>query len=230
MGLKTCFSLQTKEGTKNFQFNFSYLYIIGFSGRDQEKVLEHVKELKEIGVSEEFEEVPVIFPGANTMVTNTNKIQVVEKETSGEAEFAIIIQDNEIYIGLCSDHTDRQLEKVSILKCKQACPKPIADIIWKYKEVKDHWDSLELRAWITVDGKEKLYQEGKVDSILPVEDIIKKVKEKYGDLNGSVIYSGTIPTIDGLVFGDKFKYELTDNVLGRKIVNEYSVELLKYYP
>lgn len=229
MGIKTNFNLQTKERTEELVFDLQYLYIIGFSGREKEKVLEHVEELKEIGVTEEFERVPVIFPGAHTMVTKSDKIQVVEKETSGEAEFAIMVQDDEIYIGLCSDHTDRALETVSILKCKQACPKPIADTIWKYEDVKDHWDELELRAWTTVDGEERLYQDGKVNTILRVEDIIKEVKDKYGDLNGSIIYSGTIPAIGGLAFGQNFKYELADNVLGRKITDEYDIELLKYY-
>jgi|Deesub1362A_J573_1020465.scaffolds.fasta_scaffold02067_4 hypothetical protein len=223
--MKLNFQLQTKQNATDFDFRLSRLLCIGFAGRDKEKVMEHILELEEIGVPRP-EKIPTIYPCSNLLLTQDNTIQVLDDKTSGEVEFAILVKGGEIFIGLCSDHTDRSLETVSIPKSKQICPKPIAKTIWKYDDVKDHWDELTLRSWITVDGKEKLYQEGRVDSILKVEDILEVVEAEYGDLKGMVIFSGTVPTQGGFVYGDKFKFELEDPVLGRKIFHEYSIEVL----
>lgn len=78
---------------------------------------------------------------------------------AGEVEYIIITQGDEIYIGLGSDHTDRKLESASVPKAKQVCPKPIGHDIWKYSDLKDHWDSIKLNSYQTVDGKEIPYQQ-----------------------------------------------------------------------
>lgn len=221
--VKLNFNLVTKSGTQSFDYEVSKVICVGFAGRNKDAVMAHVKELEEIGVKGP-EKVPTLYPIADLMITQDDKIQVIGNETCGEIEFAILEKDGELYIGLCSDHTDRSLETVSIEKSKQVCPKPIAKTLWKYDEVKSHWDDLILRSIMTVDGEEKLYQDGKIDAILTVEDIVKEVKEAYGDISGLVIYSGTIATNGGLIYGEKFSLELEDPVLGRKISHTYNIE------
>lgn len=221
------FDLVTKAGIENLQFKFNKVLAIGFAGRDKEKVMEHIHELEEIGVAPP-ESIPILYPCADELVTQEDYIQVLEGETSGEVEFVILVQDDRIYIGLGSDHTDRSLEAVSIAKSKQVCLKPIAKEIWPYDEVKDHWDDLILRSWQKAStDEEKLYQDGKVSEILRIEEIIAEVKKTYTDVNNMIMFSGTVPVLNGFVYGTNFRCELKDEILGRTIKHEYAIEVLK---
>ena len=225
MGNKLNFQVEANNTVEAVSFDLRKIFCIGFASRDTKKALEHILELEKIGVKRP-EKIPTIYPCSAILLTQDNKIQVVDGKSSGEVEFAILLKGGDIYIGLCSDHTDRLLETVSIEKSKQVCPKPIAKVLWKYEEIKSHWDELVLSSWVTANGEEKLYQSGKVDSILKVEDILKVVAEEYIDVNDTVMYSGTIPTREGLIYGEKFRYEIVDAVLGRKISHEYEIEVL----
>lgn len=219
------FTLITKEGQKDININFDKVLAIGFAGRDQEKVMEHIHELEEIGVKAP-ESIPTLYPCADLLVTNDDYIQVLGKESSGEVEFVIILQDENVYIGLGSDHTDRALEAVGIAKSKQICAKPLAKELWLYDEVKDHWDDLKLISWQIHNGEELLYQNGKISEILPVEQILEEVKKSYRDMNNMIMFSGTVPALNGFVYGEHFRCELKDEVLGRKLSHEYKIEVI----
>ena len=219
------FNVETKDETRIAQFGFSKLLCIGFAGRNREKVMEHIIELEEIGVKRP-EKIPIIYPCSAILATLSNRIQVVGNETSGEVEFILLESQGETYIGLGSDHTDRSLETVSIPKSKQICAKPVGSTLWKYSQVKNHWDELILRSWITVNGQEQLYQEGKVSSILPVEDLKEVVRTEYNSMEDILVFCGTVPTHGGFVYGEKFRYELADEVINRRISHEYEIEIL----
>lgn len=219
------FTLITKNGNENLKVSFDKVLAVGFAGRDREKVMEHIHELKEIGVKTP-ESIPVLYPCADLLVTNDEYIQVLGDKSNGEAEFVIILHNRKIYIGLGSDHTDRALETVSISKSKQICAKPLANEIWLYDEVKDHWDELRLISWQIENGKKILYQDGKVDEILPVEKLIEEVKKVYLNVDNMIIFSGTVPLLDDFVYGEYFKCELEDSVIGRKLIHEYKVKAI----
>lgn len=219
------FKLVTKEGTKDITLNFDKVLAIGFAGRDQEKVMEHIHELEEIGVKPPAS-IPTLYPCADLLVTNSDYIQVLGKESSGEVEFVIILQDGKVYIGLGSDHTDRALEAVSIAKSKQICAKPLAKELWLYDELKDHWDDLRLVSWQIHNDAELLYQNGKISEILPVEKILEEVKKFYPDMNNMIMFSGTVPVLNGFVYGEYFRCELQDEVLGRKLTHAYKIEVI----
>lgn len=38
-----------------------------------------------------------------------------------------------------------------------------------------------------------------------------------------VIFSGTVPLLNGFTFGTNFRYEMVDEVLNRKITSDYNV-------
>jgi hypothetical protein len=219
------FTLVTKEGRKELRVDFDKVLAIGFAGRDQVKAMEHIHELEKLGVKAP-ESIPVLYPVADLLVTDEDYIQVLGDKSSGEAEFLIILQGGKIYIGLGSDHTDRDLESVSIAKSKQICAKPLSNEVWLYDEVKDHWDELKLVSWQVQNEKEVKYQEGKVSEILRVEKIIEEVSKTYSDTDNMIMFSGTVPLLDGFVYGDSFRCELQDEVLQRKIAHEYKVEVL----
>ena len=144
--------------------------------------------------------------------------------TSGEVEFLIVKYNDKIYIGIGSDHTDRKLESVSVLKSKQVCPKPASIILWDYEEIKDIWTQLQVVSYQKVDGKEMMYQSGNLSQILPVEKIIAELEERVGDINNSVVFSGTVPLVGKFEYGDKFIGKIVDNINNRELVLEYEIE------
>lgn len=219
------FSVVSREGTREIHVHYNTLIAVGFAGRDQAAVKHHIDELAEIGVRPPSK-TPIMYPCSTNSLTKKEKIQVIGRESSGEAEFLLVLHDGEIYIGVGSDHTDRGLETVGISKAKQICPKPMGPVLWPYAEVKDHWDQIKLQSWQKKDGKEFIYQDGSVAGIMKVEDILKAVAEDYPDLKNAILFSGTVPVVDGFVYGEWFRCELTDPVLGRKLSHEYDVEVI----
>jgi hypothetical protein len=198
----------------------------GYCGRNQDEIRKHMEEVKKLGSTEAFEEIPVFFPVVKDRISLEEGIEVLGLQTSGEGEFAIMIGEDDIYIGAASDHTDRDLEKQTILKSKQVTPNILSREVWDYEDVKDHWDEITLRAWVKERGEKKLYQETKLAALLTPEDLIKFVKERTkGDFEGMVILSGTVAAIKGVSgFSDYFEVELIDDVLKRKIGCKYSIE------
>lgn len=199
--------------------------VVGYGGRDIEKVEEHIAELAEIGVAPP-ETIPAIYPQDVSSINLGDKIDVEGKETSGEAEYVLFHNGEEWLVTLGSDHTDRFLETKDILKSKQACPKPLADVFWRLEDIKDHWDELYLRSWIKDEKGKRKYQEDSLHSLLPVETLLEKLKEfGYRDLSNTVIFSGTVPTLEGFVYGEKFQYELADAKLNRRIESAYCIKV-----
>lgn len=211
---------------KQIDFDFDKVYVIGYAGRDMEKTQEHIDELeRELGVAPP-KKIPTIFEVSKEIVTQDSDLNFVGEQTSGEAEYVILIKNGKTYITIGSDHTDRGLESVSIFKSKQVCLKPIANTIWDYDEVKDHWDSIRLVSNQIVNGKEIKYQNDTLASILPVEKILEELRERVGDIDNSIIYSGTVPLIGGFEYGNKFISKIVDEKLGRTINLNYEVNVI----
>lgn len=61
----------------------------------------------------------MIYDISTNLLTTDQSISVVQESSSGEAEVIIMSVKGKWYVGLGSDHTDRELEKVSIQKSKQ---------------------------------------------------------------------------------------------------------------
>ncbi|MBU5668811.1 DUF2848 domain-containing protein [Peptoniphilus sp. MSJ-1] len=216
------FNLKGKE----IDFSFDKVYVIGYAGRDMAKTQEHIDELeRELGVAPP-KKIPTIFEVAKEIVTQDSDLKFVGDQSSGEVEYIILLKDDKIYITLGSDHTDRGLESVSIFKSKQVCLKPIAKTIWDYEDIKDHWDSIKLKSSQIVKGKEIEYQNDTLASILPVEKILSELKERVGDINNSVIYSGTVPLLGGFEYGSKFMSQMVDEELGNTIKLDYDVNVI----
>ncbi|MDO5041357.1 MAG: DUF2848 family protein [Peptoniphilus sp.] len=206
--------------------DFKDVYIIGYAGRDMKKTQEHIDELeRDLGVKPP-KRIPTIFECSNELVTQEEDLKFVGDMTSGECEYIIIKSADKIYITLGSDHTDRKLESVDMSKAKQVCVKPVAREVWDYEEVKDHWDDILLKSYITVDGEERVYQDGKLADILPVEKILQELDERVGNTEDILVFSGTVPLKDGFVYGEKFRSEMVDEKLDRKIELEYAVNVI----
>src|SRR5207302_755199 len=115
--------------------------------------------------------------------------------------------------------TGREAETIGVTLSKQLCAKPISQSAWRYDEVKPHWERLILRSW--TDGK--LYQEGPVTAMRSPEDLM----ERHGGLEvGHAMFCGTLAAIGGIRGGERFRMELEDPVLKRKLSHEYRVKVL----
>lgn len=215
-------TVQVDGETKNIAITKAYC--IGYTGRNKEKTLEHIKELAEIGVPEPAE-IPSLYPVSVSTLNQGGAIEVIGELTSGEAEIVLIFGDSreDAYLSVGSDHTDRGLETVDINKSKQVCDKPFAEEAWKIEEVIPHWDKLELSSEVYFADSWKPYQENPISSIISLDEIKSYLSKKNVPLTNSIVFSGTVPLLDGFKYGTQFKLSIKDPVRGKTISTEYTI-------
>jgi len=203
----------------------------GYTGRNQEAVRHHIEELKKEGIPAP-ESTPTAYEVISKLVYFDPEIEVIGNKTSGEAEFVLLCSGQEVYVGVGSDHTDRELESVSIIKSKQVSPNVMAGRVWRLKDVRQGWDKMILRSWVVTDRGEKvLYQEAPLYVTMTPEDLMSFVKNKMEDkrLDGVVIYSGTIPLLTGETnYNDYFEVDLFNPNTGKSLSLIYRVKVLDY--
>jgi len=224
------FMVEEKAGKKEIDYEIKGAVLCGYTGRDQEAVRKHIEELAKEGI-EPPASVPILYPKPAWGLTQKDAIQVEGRETSGEVEFCLLIDEQTIYVGVASDHTDRELERIDIRKSKQVCPTILSRTLWNYEEIKDTWDQIQIRSWAIKDGQKSIYQEAVLGSILPPRDLIRLVQQQLNDrISGIVLFSGTPPLLAGeMVFADRFEAELMDASFNRKITVEYDIHTLEWF-
>ncbi|AZU64397.1 DUF2848 family protein [Neobacillus mesonae] len=206
------------------EIKINHVYCIGYAGRNTEKTMEHIIELEKIGVPRP-KDIPALYPVRRNSLNQTGEIEVLGSQSSGEAEIVLIFGDNddEVYITVGSDHTDRSLETIDINQSKQICDKPIAKKAWKLNEVVNHWDDLLLTSQILVNGEWQDYQRAKINEIIPLNEIKNFLTKKDVPMKNSVIFSGTVPLLDGFKYGSGFKMVFVDKVREDKIEAAYTI-------
>lgn len=219
------FNLITGLGVKTVEPKLEKLIVVGFAGKDIAKTMEHIKELEAEGIRCP-KSVPVVYQCSKNILTQEAVIDVIAEKTSGEVEYLILVHEGKYYIGIGSDHTDRDLEAVSIHKSKQVCLKPFAADFWSYEEIKDHFGEIKLVSQQVVEGKVIEYQSGSTGDLLPLEQIIASI-EKELSVEDSLIYTGTVPLKDGFKFGETFSCKLIDEKLKREIALTYNINVIK---
>lgn len=198
------------------------LIVAGWTGRDRAAVDHHIEELAAIGVPAPST-VPLYYQCAPALLTQETEIQALGDETSGEAEPFLLRQNGKTWIGLGSDHTDRALEVHSVAASKQICAKPVADVLWPLETVNPYLDDLILKSWIEENGSWVLYQDGKLASILPLEQLMSGAPLA----EGTAMLCGTLPAIGGVRPAPAFKMSLTDPVRGQSIDWSYRTATLR---
>jgi len=163
---------------------------------------------------------------ANVLTTET-KIQVLGPDSSGEVEFALFTLADGLWVTVGSDHTDRRVEAYSVAVSKQLCPHPVAPKLWRFDDVEKHWDRLILRSYIREDGRDLLYQEGGVTTMLHPTDLLAAYRRSGGEAGaGTVMFGGTLTVIGGIRPSRHFTCELEDPVRGRQITHRYETDCL----
>ncbi len=217
--------VHTLNGVSFKEFCLQRLVIAGWTGRNESAVRAHIQELEAIGVRAPID-TPSYYPVTRDALTSAEAIEVVGSDTSGEVECVIFIDDDDMYVTVGSDHTDRKLEAISVSQSKQICGKPVSMDAWPMSELRDHWDQLRLESWT---GKEfdLSYQRGAVSGLRNPEDLLHIYQSRGGQIDpGTVMFCGTLPVIGEIRYGEALQLRLVDPVLGREIRHCYQTTIL----
>jgi hypothetical protein len=202
------------------------LVIAGWTGRDVEALNHHIEELNAIGVQPPSK-VPLYYRVTANLLTQTETVQVLGDDTSGEVEPVLVGTPDRLWVTVGADHTDRKLESYGVAASKQVCPKVIGRTAWRFEDVEPHWDRLMLRSFVEEGGKRVLYQEGPLAMIRAPRELIAGWRN--GDKRlpaGVAMFCGTLPAIGAIRSSSRFEMEIEDPVLGRKLAHAYDVHAL----
>ncbi|MGM0873845.1 MAG: DUF2848 family protein [Bacillota bacterium] len=202
-------------------------YCIGYTGRNKEMTLKHIEELAELGIPEP-DEIPSLYSIRTSSLTQGKLIEVIGNESTGEAEIVLVFgdQQDEVYVTVGSDHTDRGLETVDINKSKHVCDKPFAAKAWRLRDVRKNWDQLELATDVKTEKGWELYQKQTLSAIIPLDEIIAFLQKKNVEMKNTIIFSGTVPLVDGFKYGRGYRMYLSNPVNEDIISFEYIVKNL----
>jgi len=198
------------------------LVIAGWTGRNVAALEAHIKELEAIGVKRP-KTVPIFYRVACSTLTTATFIEVMADKSSGEVEFVLFALDDGLWLGVGSDHTDRKAETIGVTLSKQLCAKPVGLTLWRYDEVKPHWDKLVLRSFVPDGGKRRLYQEGPVTNMRSPEELIRLYTGGDKLAPGTAMFCGTFAVHGDISYSGTFDMELEDPVLGRKLTHGYKI-------
>jgi hypothetical protein len=212
-------TLASKDGVREVRADIGTLVIAGWTGRNVEAMEAHIRELEELGIARP-KTTPIYYRVAAALLTTDGEIQVSGGESSGEVEAVFFNLDGELWVGVGSDHTDRKAETINVSLSKQMCAKPVSGTLWRFADIRDHWDQLQLRSWAHLEGERQAYQTGPVTTMRDPEELI----ENYGGLaDNAAMFCGTLAVEGGIRPADAFEIELEDPVLGRTLSHRYAV-------
>ncbi len=196
----------------------------GYTGRNQDSVKKHIEELKKLGVPTPYS-TPAIYWISPSRLTQHTTLVVIGQETSPEVEFFMIRSaTGQLYITVASDHTDRQLEAVSVGKAKQICDKIIGDTFWKVDDISEHWDQIQLQSRVVHNSKWIDYQKGTLKDILHYKELLDLVSSDKPAGTKPSLLSGTVPVIgEEAIFTQRCEISLFDPVLERTISKTYGI-------
>lgn len=224
--MKLEFSKDTGGQRQRASVSVHQLIIGGWTGRDKEALAHHIEELKSIGVAPPTT-TPCFYRCSAGLLTTETKFQVLGPDSAGEVEFVLFTLDDGLWVTVGSDHTDRRVEAYSIAVSKQLCPHPVAPTLWRFDELEKHWDRLVLRSYIREQGRDVLYQEGGVTTMLHPNDLLAAYRRAGGEIGvGSVMFGGTLSAMGGIRPSRQFTCELEDPVRGRRITHSYETDCL----
>jgi hypothetical protein len=216
------FTVDAQGTTTPLTLAIDQAVIAGWTGRDPAARDKHIAELEAIGIARPAT-TPIYYRVSARRITTADSIEVSGNDSSGEVEFVLIGWQGRIFVGLGSDHTDRKVETYSVTVSKQMCDKVMASVLWELDEVAGHWDQMILRSHAWIDGARVLYQEGTLDGMLSVADLISRGFGGKGLPDGCAMFGGTFAAKGGIRPASRFEYELEDPVLKRSIRHAYDV-------
>lgn len=213
--------MQFKTDEDDIEIFIEQLIVAGWTGRDKRAVDHHIAELAALGIAPPSK-VPLYYRVSANLLTQDGYIQVVGDTSSGEVEPLLVRSNDRLWLGLASDHTDRQLETHSVAASKQACVKPVATELWAFDSIAAHLDDLILRCLIEEDGQWVNYQAGTLASIQPLQTLMNATSLA----EDSAMLCGTLAAIGGVRAAAHYHMSIEDPVLSKSIHLEYRVDEL----
>ena len=210
-------------GDRSLEFVPDAVVIAGYTGRDRSTVDAHIAELAEEGIVPPSS-VPAFFNVSPEALIVGDQIDVLHSETSGEVEVVLVVDGGDAYVGVGSDHTDRRAERLDIGVSKQLCRKPLGPELWPMSLVEGRWDDLSLVSNITVGGSEHCYQQGSASANLSPEELREMIPFQVQP-ERFVLFTGTIPVINGIRHADRFEASITDVRGGRSLDLSYGIRI-----
>src|SRR5882762_10209616 len=99
------FEGHAKGGVERVAVEINELVIAGWTGRDVAALNHHIEELKAIGVQPPSK-VPLYYRVAAGLLTQSDSIETLGDDTSGEAEPVLVGTADRLWVTVGSDHTD----------------------------------------------------------------------------------------------------------------------------
>ena len=178
------------DGKEARKIAVKQLVVAGWTSRNLSAMEAHIAELEELGIPRPSK-TPTFYRCSVDQLTMDHEFQVIGENSSGEIEFTILSLEDGYWIGLGSDHTDRAVEAIDVTVSKQMCAKPISNSLWRYEDIRDHWDKLILKSTIVVNGKEEAYQEGPVTTMRDPNELISLYTNQRKLSLGTLMFCGT---------------------------------------
>ncbi|MFI6345940.1 DUF2848 family protein [Streptomyces sp. NPDC050560] len=170
------------------------LVVAGYTGRDEVSVRAHIEELAAIGVPEP-DSVPAFYPMGPELAVQDPEIAVAGGYTSGEVEPLLVRHGGRLFLGVASDHTDRDLERESVARSKEVCPKPVSAQVVELPRGGADFDWDAVGAECVVDGA--VYQRGTLEALRVPTEVLALRDAAVHAGRSVVMLCGTLPLLDG---------------------------------
>lgn len=212
--------IDSPDGPEPLVITPERLFNLGSATVAQASAVAHQQEVADVGVRIAFDiPAPRVYPMAVTSVTTDDAVGVHHSRTSGEAELVLLVQDGELFLGVGSDHTDRELEQISIIWSKQYAASVLGRRVWRWSDVEADWEALILAS--TLDGVP--YQSSPAAVFLAPPMVLNELATRVRQLPSSyVVFCGTYVTLDTTVrFGTQWGVSLTNQRTGAELGLSY---------
>ena len=229
----SCITDETDGGTASRVLSVEprRFIIAGWTGRDVSAIEHHIEELAVLGVPRPSS-VPLYYRAGRNLLSQDIEQEVIGSDSSGEAEPTLFFAEGEWWLTVGSDHTDRNVESYSVAVSKQMCPKQIATAAWRWSDVADYQDEIQLESSIFENGQWVKYQSGTLASIRPLASLRDGIfNADAQDFEGHFLFCGTLGAIPnsegkGIRPAGQMRIALRDPRTQRSIVHRYSVNAL----
>jgi len=240
------FNVQNRDGSHVARtVNVKKLCLGIGTSRNVEAIRESLRKLSDEGYR--IMEPAYICKKSRYLVTNEDVIEVQGPHTYGEVEYVVISDKGETLISVGCDHNDMPLcamqteglgKVYDSPKEKQMVPAVIARDAWKYEEVRDHWDKLNVKNTVVANGMIIPYQDYMLEKLFGPEYHFSNHPWLKDD--GVILFGGsseTLPSVPAnvcnsmsvassirnLVFPSEFRFEIVDPIMNRRIFHSYQV-------
>lgn len=190
--------LQIAGTGEEFGFAPARLVVAGYTGRDADTVAHHIDELAAIGIPPPSR-VPMRYDLDPALLTTDATTPVSGRRTSGEVEPVLLRRGGRWYLGVGSDHTDRDLERDDIGRSKAACPKPIGPVVVALPGdpagggLDAEWDTAIVASRVDGDA----YQDGRLSALRTPDDLLTRLADAVTGVDDVAVFAGTVPLLAG---------------------------------